>query len=137
MVLIQWRLKVSVVLFAVVLAAPYAVAQNASIAAATKHPRIGLVLEGGGALGLAHIGAIQWLEEHRIPVSYVAGTSMGGLLGSLYATRSAVEARELVQTIRSSSSRNDKMITARENGPGKTVEGGPLLSESSTSEPRT
>ncbi len=58
-------------------------------------------------------------------------------LGGLYATRSAVEARELVQTIRSSSSRNDKMITARENGPGKTVEGGPLLSESSTSEPRT
>jgi len=49
-------------------------------------PRIGLVLEGGAALGLAHIGVIQWLEEHRIPVDYVAGTSMGGLVGGLYAT---------------------------------------------------
>jgi NTE family protein len=51
-----------------------------------KEPQIGLVLEGGAALGLAHIGVIQWMEEHRIPVSYVAGTSMGGLVGSLYAT---------------------------------------------------
>ena len=49
-------------------------------------PRIGLVLEGGAALGLAHIGVIKWLEEHHIPVSYVAGTSMGGLVGGLYAT---------------------------------------------------
>ena len=48
--------------------------------------KIGLVLEGGGALGLAHIGVITWLEEHHIPVSYVAGTSMGGLVGGVYAT---------------------------------------------------
>ena len=62
--------------------------------------KIGLVLEGGGALGLAHIGVIQWLEEHRIPVSYVAGTSMGGLIGGVYATgRSPAEVRELVSTI--------------------------------------
>ncbi len=44
------------------------------------------VLEGGGALGLAHIGVLQWMEENRIPVSYVAGTSMGGLVGGIYAT---------------------------------------------------
>src|SRR5579859_1117089 len=50
------------------------------------HPRLGLVLEGGGALGLAHIGVIQYLEEHRIPVGYIAGTSMGGLIGGVYAT---------------------------------------------------
>ncbi|HEY6412638.1 MAG TPA: patatin-like phospholipase family protein [Edaphobacter sp.] len=49
-------------------------------------PRIGLVLEGGGALGLAHIGVIQWMEDHHIPVDYVAGTSMGGLVGGLYAS---------------------------------------------------
>src|ERR1700734_3348527 len=53
---------------------------------AQRRPRIGLVLEGGGALGLAHIGVIQWFEEHHIPVSYVAGTSMGGLVGGVYAT---------------------------------------------------
>ena len=53
--------------------------------------KIGLVLEGGGALGLAHIGVLQWLEEHRIPVSYVAGTSMGGLVGGMYAVGNSPE----------------------------------------------
>jgi NTE family protein len=51
-----------------------------------EKPRIGLVLEGGGALGFAHIGVIEWMEEHHIPVEYVAGTSMGGLVGGLYAS---------------------------------------------------
>ena len=50
------------------------------------HLKLGLVLEGGGALGLAHIGVIQYLEEHHIPVNYITGTSMGGLVGGLYAT---------------------------------------------------
>ena len=49
-------------------------------------PKIGLALEGGGALGLAHIGVLKWFEEHHIPVDYVAGTSMGGLVGGFYAT---------------------------------------------------
>src|SRR5260370_5891029 len=47
--------------------------------------KIGVALEGGGALGLAHIGVLKWFEEHRIPVDYVAGTSMGGLVGGFYA----------------------------------------------------
>src|SRR5690349_19529207 len=47
--------------------------------------KIGLVLEGGGALGMAHIGVLQWMEEHHVPVRYVSGTSMGGLVGGLYA----------------------------------------------------
>src|SRR6266851_6580269 len=65
-----------------------------------KHPKLGLVLEGGGALGLAHIGVLQWMEEHRIPVSYVAGTSMGGLVGGIYATgRSPAEVKEITNTI--------------------------------------
>jgi NTE family protein len=55
-------------------------------ASAVGRKKIGLVLEGGGALGLAHIGVIHWLEEHHIPVDYVAGTSMGGLVGGLYAS---------------------------------------------------
>src|SRR5215469_11033202 len=63
-------------------------------------PKLGLALEGGGALGLAHIGVIQYLEQHRIPVSYVAGTSMGGLVGGVYATgRNAEEVRALVKSI--------------------------------------
>ncbi|HUV12928.1 MAG TPA: patatin-like phospholipase family protein, partial [Acidobacteriota bacterium] len=52
---------------------------------AEKRPKVGLVLGGGGARGFAHIGVIQWLEEQQIPVDYVAGTSMGGLIGALYA----------------------------------------------------
>ena len=52
---------------------------------ATPRPKIGLVLSGGGARGMAHIGVLEWLEEHRIPVDYVAGTSMGGLIGGTYA----------------------------------------------------
>jgi NTE family protein len=68
---------------------------------AQRRPRVGLVLEGGGALGLAHIGVIQWLEEHHIPVSYVAGTSMGGLVGGVYATgHSPKEIEELISGIK-------------------------------------
>ncbi|MDR3180473.1 MAG: patatin-like phospholipase family protein [Prevotellaceae bacterium] len=47
--------------------------------------RVGLVLSGGGARGLAHIGVIQALEENGIPIDYVAGTSMGAIVASLYA----------------------------------------------------
>jgi len=54
--------------------------------APSTRPRIGVALEGGGALGLAHIGVLKWFEEHHIPVDYVAGTSMGGLVGGFYAT---------------------------------------------------
>src|SRR5271154_1285343 len=67
---------------------------------APKRPTLGLVLEGGGALGLAHIGVLQWLEEHHIPINYVAGTSMGGLVGGFYATgNSPAEIRELTHEI--------------------------------------
>ncbi|HEX8896657.1 MAG TPA: patatin-like phospholipase family protein [Terriglobales bacterium] len=65
-----------------------------------KYPKVGLVLEGGGALGLAHIGVLLWLEEHHIPASYIAGTTMGGLVGGFYATGlSAPEVREKVNSI--------------------------------------
>ena len=66
-----------------------------------KQPKLGLVLEGGGALGLAHIGVIQYLEEHHIPVRYIAGTSMGGLVGGVYATGpNAAELRDVVKGIK-------------------------------------
>jgi len=59
--------------------------------------KIGVALEGGGALGLAHIGVLQWFEDHHIPIDYLAGTSMGGLVGGLYATgKSPQQLRELV-----------------------------------------
>ena len=46
--------------------------------------KVGLVLSGGGAKGLAHIGVLKALEENEIPVDYVAGTSMGSIIGALY-----------------------------------------------------
>lgn len=49
-------------------------------------PKIGLVLSGGGALGLAHVGVLRVLEEMRIPVDYIAGTSMGSIVGAAYAS---------------------------------------------------
>src|SRR5258708_19496526 len=51
-----------------------------------RRPRIGLALSGGGALGLAEIGVIQWLEENHIPVDRIAGTSMGSIIGAMYAS---------------------------------------------------
>lgn len=62
-------------------------------AAPTRRPKVGLVLGGGGALGLAHIGVLRVLEENRVPVDYVAGTSMGALVGGLYA--SGKDSREI------------------------------------------
>ena len=49
-------------------------------------PRIGLALGGGAARGIAHVGVLEWLEEHHIPVDVVVGTSMGGLIGGAYAS---------------------------------------------------
>ncbi len=49
-------------------------------------PRIGLALGGGGAYGLTEIGALQWFEEHHIPVDVIAGTSMGCMVSALYST---------------------------------------------------
>lgn len=63
-------------------------------------PKIGVALEGGGAMGLAHIGVLKWFEEHHIPVDYVAGTSMGGLVGGFYAIgMSTEEMKTLIESI--------------------------------------
>jgi NTE family protein len=51
-----------------------------------RRPVIGLALSGGGALGLTEIGVIRWMEENHIPIARIAGTSMGSIIGSMYAT---------------------------------------------------
>ena len=51
-----------------------------------NRPKIGVVLSGGGARGAAHIGALKALEEMRIPIDYLSGTSMGSIIGGLYAS---------------------------------------------------
>ena len=49
-------------------------------------PKIGVVFGGGGAKGAAHIGVLKVLEEQKIPVDYIAGTSMGAIVGALRVT---------------------------------------------------
>lgn len=68
-------------------------------AAFTQAQRIGVVLSGGGAVGLTHIGVLKALEENDIPVDYIAGSSMGALVGALYASGiSPAEMDSLFQT---------------------------------------
>ena len=62
-----------------------ALAQNSTERSTDERPRIGLVLGGGGAKGAAHIGVLRVLEELRIPIDCVAGTSMGALVGGTFA----------------------------------------------------
>jgi NTE family protein len=99
----SYRLRNLLILVLVSLTANFGLAQNApqnAQATPEVRPKIGLVLQGGGALGLAHVGVITWLEEHHIPVDYVAGTSMGGLVGGVYATgHNAAEMRQIVSGI--------------------------------------
>jgi NTE family protein len=64
--------------------------------AQATRPRVGLVLSGGGALGLAHVGVIKVLEELRVPVDVVAGTSMGAIVGGLYAAGYSAEELERI-----------------------------------------
>lgn len=96
-------MKRSFSLFALFVLVNFCAAQDTAAppsAALGNRPKIGLVLEGGSALGLAHIGVITWLEEHHIPITYVAGTSMGGLVGGMYATgKSPAEMHELVDNV--------------------------------------
>jgi NTE family protein len=61
--------------------------------------RVGVVLSGGGARGIAHIGFLKALEEHQIAIDYIAGTSMGAIIGALYASGYSPDAmKELVSS---------------------------------------
>ena len=93
-----YQLRSFLALILVGISSTFGLTQNAQTGG--QRPKIGLVLQGGGALGLAHVGVITWMEEHHIPIDYVAGTSMGGLVGGVYATgHNAAEMRQIVQGI--------------------------------------
>src|SRR5271157_3281216 len=95
-----YQLRGFLALILVCVTSVFGLSQNAATAGTGQRPKIGLVLQGGGALGLAHVGVITWMEEHHIPVDYIAGTSMGGLVGGVYATgHNAAEMRQIVSGI--------------------------------------
>lgn len=91
---IPYRRLIPVVLIAFLIGAvlpELILAQDVSAPAEPAHDvshrlRIGLALSGGAALGLSEIGIIQWMEENHIPVDRIAGTSMGAIIGAMYAT---------------------------------------------------
>ncbi|MFO0458309.1 MAG: patatin-like phospholipase family protein [Burkholderiales bacterium] len=56
-----------------------------------REPRTCVVLSGGGARGYAHIGVLKWLEAHRVPIDCIVGTSMGAVIGGLYASGVSIE----------------------------------------------
>ncbi len=70
---------------------PCSFGENAGDAKTVKaRPRIGLVLSGGGARGAAHVGVLKVLEELRVPIDYIAGTSMGSIVGGSYASGNTI-----------------------------------------------
>ncbi len=97
------RSVVASILFATAIlafAATPASAEDADNATVQDRPRIGLVLGGGGARGAAHIGVLRELERLRIPIDAIAGTSMGAVVGGLYAAgMTPAELEDLVATI--------------------------------------
>jgi NTE family protein len=91
-------------------------------------PRIGLVLSGGGARGAAHIGVLKVLEELRVPVDVIAGTSMGSIVGASYATGLTVpEMEQIVGTITTSKLFTDKPPRADQTMRQKTDDESPFI----------
>jgi len=72
-------------------------APGAGAAAPVPRPRIGLVLSGGGARGAAHVGVLKVLDDLHVPIDAIAGTSMGAVVGGLYAT--GYSGREIEQIL--------------------------------------
>jgi NTE family protein len=76
-----------------------AAAQPEAGPSAQPRPRIGLALGGGSARGIAHVGVLEWFEEHHIPIDYIVGTSMGGLVAGAYASgMTPAEIKEMMKS---------------------------------------
>src|SRR6266542_1719062 len=63
-----------------------------------ERPKIGLALGGGGARGCAHVGVLRVLEQMHVPIDYIPGTSMGAIVGGLYASGLSVDEIERILT---------------------------------------
>jgi len=83
----SWIHKIAIILVGCLLPAGAALpAYGAPAPKTPARPKVGLVLGGGGALGLSHIGVLRALEEQRIPIDFIAGTSMGSIIAGFYAS---------------------------------------------------
>lgn len=97
---LRYRLAVVALGLALVALSPSAAAEDGPRPANNSlgRPKVCVVLSGGGARGAAHVGVLKVLEEYRVPVDCIAGTSMGSLVGAAYATGTTVP--EMEQIIR-------------------------------------
>ena len=73
------------ILWSILLLAQTVTAYSHDSTSVSVRPKVGLVLSGGGAKGAAHIGVLKYIEEAGIPIDYIAGTSMGSIVGGMYA----------------------------------------------------
>lgn len=83
--ILRWIPAAAAIVFPMLLFGGVAHAQSC-LPSDSERPKIALVLGGGGARGAAHVGVIKALEELQVPIDYIVGTSMGALVGGLYAT---------------------------------------------------
>ncbi len=79
----MWKLSLSVGVWALLVITSN---QVLAVEQQVDRPKIGVALSGGGARGAAHVGVLKVLEELKIPIDYIAGTSMGAVVGGLYAS---------------------------------------------------
>ncbi|MFZ1248112.1 MAG: patatin-like phospholipase family protein, partial [Leptotrichiaceae bacterium] len=70
--------------------------QNEKISGENSDKNIGLVLSGGSAKGLAHVGVLKILDQEKVPIEYVTGTSMGSIIGALYTSGYTVDEIEQI-----------------------------------------
>ena len=95
---IEWRKRYAALVLLLCVSVSHA--EEASEVTNADRPRIGLVLGGGGARGAAHIGVLRELERLRIPIDAIAGTSVGAIIGGLYASGMTVpELEELIASL--------------------------------------
>ena len=77
--------------------------------------KVGLVLSGGGAYGMAHIGVIKALEENGIPIDYITGTSAGAIVGSMYVSGYSPQQMEMIVNDQSFSRMSSGIIEKKYN----------------------
>ena len=88
------------ILWSILLLAQTVTAYSHDSTSVSVRPKVGLVLSGGGAKGAAHIGVLKYIEEAGIPIDYIAGTSMGSIVGGMYALGySSDEILDIINTI--------------------------------------
>jgi NTE family protein len=96
MYLFKWIIFLSILLFSLTAAFAHAENTENQIKTTIDHPKIGLVLSGGGARGAAHIGVLKVLDDLNIKIDYITGTSMGAVIGGLYASGYTAEQIERI-----------------------------------------